>query len=353
MGNIKEKNSRILKGKKQIEFKTLITFGNTFTRILLAFIVGAAFFTIHYKTTNERTLEDSTWLLPVILFVLFASLEIGMHFIRNMLFEMEVRLNPKDINKFKLSIKKIIDRKKMFFTGLFFAILYVVLGMLIHTPYNNTEAMTSFIIFFSIIGFFSGEAIRINYCIYKIILEFIKKKESVFDFTDPDGCAGIEFLGNSLIMFSSIALLNGVISSIFIVNFNFTADIPYVALYIKYFWLLLPYVAAITIIIGPAIPIHSALISYKLFIETGLTDKVEQKRHSMNKKNLSALGSSKLQGEYSFIQKQREDIHVLKTWPFNIRSNMKYITFLTTNSIATYITTGQNFIKKYLPEILK
>ncbi|MES0489272.1 MAG: hypothetical protein ABUK01_04720 [Leptospirales bacterium] len=353
MGSKIAQNKRILKGRSQITFKTLIEFGSTFTRILLSLVLGAIFFFVHYQLTNKAMIQDSTWLLPVIFVVMFVSLEIGMHFIRKLLFEMEVRLNPKEINKFKLKIKKINHRKKMLLSGLFFAILYSILGWLIDVPYENSVAITSFHVFFTIIGFFSGEAIYINLGIVKIIKEFIKHRESAFDYTDPDGCAGVEFLGNSLIMFSSISLLNGVITSIFIVNFNFTSDIPFLAMSIKYFWLLLPYVVAIAIVIAPAIPIHVALNSYKLFIETSLTGKVEQKRHSMNKKNLSAVGSSKLQGEYSFIQTQREQIHVLKTWPFNIKNNMKYITFITTNSVATYFTTGQNFFKKYLPEIFK
>jgi len=335
---------------QQIKFKPFFDVGNTFVHVVVSLFFGGLFFGILYVFAGgSEILKNWIGVIPVLIATLFLSNDLGAHYVRNMLYEMEIRLEPGRIKQIQKLINKVSKNNKYIVLGLIVAVIYGVLSSFLlsvnSAPFLKKITLISG---FSVIGFLTGIAIWSNVIVYRIINEFLVHNEKVFMFSDPDYCAGSLFMGNSLIIFSSLAIFNGVLFSIFLISFTLKDSAHKYIMLIKYLWIFIPFLTGIMVLAATSIPIHRKLRQYKVNEESNLIDKLEGIRKSLDRRNLSVAKTEKLQKDYSFRLGMQEQLHKMKTWPYDMKANIKYLSFFATNSVASYITVGKGFFEKIL-----
>ncbi len=94
-------------------------------------------------------------------------------------------------------------------------------------------------------------------------LRFAKEAGDTFDYTAPDRCGGVQFIGEGLVVFSSVTLIVGVMISVYVRAFPWTHHGTGRARFLQWIWIALPYALSLLVLIWPAVPLNDALRRYK------------------------------------------------------------------------------------------
>jgi hypothetical protein len=179
-----------------------------------------------------------------------------------------------------------------------------------------------------IAGFVGGMAVWGIYGVIKVVNAFSDEAAASFDFTSPDRCGGAGFVGDSLIVFSSVFLIVGVMISIYMLKT--WADADMVLFLVKAFWIVFPYACSLLALFGPAIPIARELRQYKIEQEIILQSQLNKVRTGLEA-SADATTRKDLRDHHDFLQNRRKDLHAMRTWPFGLGANLKYLTVFATN----------------------
>src|SRR5207247_1249361 len=107
---------------------------------------------------------------------------------------------------------------------------------------------------------------------------------------------------------------------------------------IKSIWVIFPYVCSFVALIALAVPINKELREYKIEQELelkkrliGIRERLENEPASNERKDLRE--------NYEFQQNRRKDLYAMRTWPFSLGANLKYLSIVAT-SLFTHVSAG-------------
>jgi hypothetical protein len=205
-------------------------------------------------------------------------------------------------------------------------------------PYSNGPAIISILFGYFLVGFVGGMGVIGIYGVFVAISVFSRELKPSLDFTAPDNCGGTQFIGEALVVFSSVTMIAGVMISIYIVETNWSVDHTGWVIALRYFWIVFPYVMSLIILITPAIPLHIELRRYKLEQENLLKSRLAAIRRSLEDSQFDRANRKELRDDHEFGQNVRRELHKMRLWPYGISASSKYIIILIANSIATFNT---------------
>jgi ribosomal protein S15P/S13E len=315
-------------------------------KILISILLGLTFLAAHYVSIGNNVFEDWSWFLSALISTAMLCLYYATYTLRTMLPEMNMRLGSDGDKVYMDPLKCVLSDRNFVLVGLLFGLLNCGLGYCFGPP--NFEGLAVITIFsgYLLAGFVCGMAVFGIYGVSVSINAFSSKTRRSFDFTSPDRCGGTLFLGEALVVFSSVTLIVGVMISVYILKAHWTNDNVWWITSLKFFWIAFPYVMSLVAMIAPAVPINKELREYKMEQEAILQDRLTEIRKHLEGNQLDASKRRELREDYEFQTNLRENLHRMRTWPYGLSANLKYLAVFIVN-LFTSIESASAWVKEY------
>ncbi len=312
--------------------------GNIAGKVLVSVLPSLVFLAVRYVSIKEENFEDWSWILAVLISTAMIFLYCATHTLRVVLTEMDLRLHPDGEGIYWTTLKRVLSDRNFVLAALFFGLLnYVVGHMFAPEEWNWFEEVT-ILSGCSLAGFVCGMAAFAIFGICLSIRAFAREAERTFDFTSPDHCGGTAFLGRALVLFSSFTLIGGVMISVYILLTPWKGRENDLVKLLMCIWIAFPYVMSLVVLIVPAVPINKALSEYKVELEVLLQERVTNIRKRLEGEKLDAAQRSELRADYEFQQNIREHLQKMRTWPYGLSANIKYLIVFLANLAASVAT---------------
>jgi hypothetical protein len=331
-------------------------------KILVALLLGAAFLGPHAWAVGGKVVADWSWLLAVLIAVATLALYYATATLRGLLPGMSLRLRPPDHEGlhdprrhrndkvFLDPINRTLSSGNFIGAGIAIGALNCLVGLGLGVPCDKPGFWTTLFGFF-LAGFVCGMAAWGIYGVTVIIAAFAKharenRAQEVFDYTAPDHCGGVQFIGEALVVFSSVTLLVGALISIYIRVFPWTNSGKAWFAPLEWVWIVLPYLLSVIVLMGPAVPINDALRRYRLREEDDLLRALHGER-----RKLAAVSDQaevkETRDRVTRLQDNRKELHAMGTWPQGMSANLKYLGIFFANLVAsagTTMSTGKSLL---------
>jgi len=308
-------------------------------RLVVSVLIGLPFLALHYylPSLGEKEINDWSWFLGLLITTAMLCVYYATYTLENLFREMNARLSPAEQLNVSL-LKRALSDAKFAWAGVAFGLANCGVGLLLGLPYSHFRAVAAILVGYFLAGFVCGIAVQGIYGISAPIRRFSGKANGYFDFTSPDHCGGTGFIGDALIVFSSVTLVVGVMISIYVFETKWQRNGLWWVAFIKGMWITFPYLCSIFALLGPAVPITEALREYKMNEDIDLKCRVANAREALEKQ-AEPDKRKNLREDYEFLQNRRKDLHAMRTWPFGLGANLKYASMLL-GSITVHICSG-------------
>ena len=316
-------------------------------KVLVSALLGIAFLAAHYVSIGNKVFKDWSWFLSVLLGTAMLCLYYATHTLRTILPEMAVRLRPDGDEAYMSPLKRVLSDRNFILAGLFFGLLNCGFGYCFGLPYSKGPGLITILSGYLLVGFVCGMAVFGIYGVSVSISAFSRKAKPSFDFTSPDRCGGTVFLGEALIVFGAVTLIVGVMISVYILKVDWTRENTWWITSLKCFWVAFPYVASLVVLIAPAVPINKALRDYKMEQEVVVQDRLTEIRNRLESNQLEVTERKELREDYEFHTSIRKDLHKMRTWPYGLSANLKYLTVFVANSFASVYSVSEWIDKNF------
>ena len=311
--------------------------GNIFGQAFISVLLGFAFLVVQYASIGNKIFDDWSWFLGVLIAAMMLLLYIATSTLHALLSKMAI-YSAHDNRAYRIGLKETLSDRNFVLAGSIFGTLNCVLGYSFGLPYSNAPAIISILFGYFLVGFVGGMAILGIYGVYVAISAFSREPKLPLDLTSPDNCGGTRFIGDALVIFSSVTLIAGVMISIYILKTDWSGDHTRWIVALKYFWIVFPYVMSLIILITPAIPLHLELRRYKLEEEDRFKSRLAAIRQSLEDSQLDASNRKELRDDHEFRQNVRRELHKMQSWPYGVGASSRYIIVLIANLIGTFNT---------------
>ena len=312
--------------------------GNITGKVLVSLLPSLVFLTAHYVSIKEEVFKDWSWFLSVLISTAMLCLYYATHTLRTILTEMDMRLQPDGEGVYLTTLKRVLSDRNFVLAGLFFGLLNCGFGLCFGLPYTKWFQIVTILSGYLLAGFVCGMAAFGIFGVCLSIRAFARKAKRTLDFTSPDHCGGTVFLGGALVVFSSVTLIVGVMISAYILLTPWENKEENWIQPLMYFWIAFPYVMSLVALIVPAVPINKALSEYKVELEVLLQERVTNIRKRLEGEKLDAAQRSELRADYEFQQNIREHLQKMRTWPYSLSANIKYLIVFLANLAASVAT---------------
>jgi hypothetical protein len=311
--------------------------GNIYSQVFISVLLGFALLVVQYKSIGNRIFEDWSWFLCVLISTMMLCLYIATHTLHALLSRMAT-YSAHGNQAYRVGLKDTLSDRNFVLAGSFFGTLNCVFGYRFGLPYFDEPAVISILFGYFLVGFVGGMGILGIYGVFIATSEFSRVLKPSLDCTSPDNCGGTLFIGEALVVFSSVTMIAGVMISIYIFKTNWAADHTWWVIALKYFWIAFPYVMSLIILIIPAIPLHIELRRYKLEQEVLLKSRLAKIRQSLEDNQLHGTNRKELRDDHKFRQNVRRELHKMRSWPYGIDVSSRYVLILIPNLFVTLNT---------------
>lgn len=323
--------------------------------VLVSSLLGIIFLAAHYGSIRSKVFKDFSWFLSVLISTAMLCLYYATYTLRRIFPEMNMHLLPDDDQVYMIPLKNILSDRNFVLAGIFFGLSNCVFGLSFGLPYQETGVIPNIqqpgvitILFgYLLAGFVCGMAVLGIYGVSMAIITFSSKAKGSFDFTSPDRCGGTQFLGEALVIFGSVTLIVGVMISIYILKTDWYRKNTWWVISLKGFWIIFPYIMSLIVLVVPAVATNKALREYKMNQEITIQKRLTKIRHRLENNQLDTTEKAELHEEYEFQKSLRKDLYCMRTWPYGLSANLKYLAVLIPNVYAS-VNTASVWIEKLL-----
>ena len=210
--------------------------------------------------------SENCWILALIISTSCFALYVATDIFRNNLATMrEIE------GKYAVSLK-IVDEwmndKWLLLAGFAFGAANTTVGHLLGVPsvfFESTSSLVMIYLGFFLGGFTSGMGLLAITAVIVLYLKFAPSLQYTLNPSDPDGNGGIKKLGDSLWFFGGLIGAVGVLVSIHMFGVTWTyMHKPYVQ-FIFLFWVSLPFVLAVSIVLIPGLAVRRQVSYFKSY----------------------------------------------------------------------------------------
>ncbi len=254
--------------------------------------------------------------------------------LRDLFPEMDKRIKPRSPELYLRPLNRWLSDRNFILAGIAFGALNDLMGYRFGIWYHGSSRWTILVGFF-VVGFISGMAAYSIVGVSDSLRRFITQGKPPLDYRSPDRCGGLAFLGTALMKFGIVTLIMGVLISVYIIFSPWTnRDHQFVRI-LMWFWIGFPYVISLVAFLAPGIAAHGALQGYKAAREGEIQEALNFLK-DQKEKHASSV-SKDLHEEYEYNVKLREEIYVMRTWPYEISSIRAYVTTVLSGSVQAVI----------------
>lgn len=311
--------------------------GRIFGRAFISALLGLAFLVVQYASLGNGIFADWSWFIGLLIGAMMFCLYVATFALHALLLRMAT-YSEQGSRACHDCLKRTLSDQNFVVAGVFFGVLNCVLGYSFGLPHTDAPAVVSLLLGYFLVGFVGGMGVLGIYGVFVAISAFSRDLKSALDITSPDNCGGTQFIGEALVVFSSVTLIAGVMISIYIVETHWSGTPASWVVALRSFWIAFPYVMSLIILFAPAIPLHLELHRYKLEQESIFRARLAAIRRSLEKPQLDAINRKELREDYEFDQAARRELHQMRLWPYGMSAGSKYLIVLIANSIATFNT---------------
>jgi len=307
-------------------------------KVCISIFLAAVFLAAQFRFIGDQIFHDWTWLLDVLIASAPLMLYYASHTLRDLFPHMDSRLpksreQPAEQN-YLTRVRMILRDRNFVIAGLFFGALNCVMGFVFGVPGNSVMGRIALFTGFFVVGFICGMAALGIFGVLHVIKAFMKASDLEKDYSAPDRCGGMLFLGEALVKFSSATLVMGVLIAIFIVNFPWTGRANVIVKAFMWFWIAFPFFLSLLVLLAPAAEINRVLSDYKVDEEDKMDSRLAILRIKIDDPNMPATDREAARKDYEYYAKVRSEIYEMRTWPFGISSSVQYATLFVTNAGA-------------------
>ena len=332
-------------------------------KLVLSAALGVVFLAAHYAAIGHRVFEDWSWFLAPLITTAMLALYYATHTLRGMLPEMSLRLRlpgDRDVHDgadedsdgiFMQPLNATLSDSKFIAAGLFFGFINCAMGFAFGVPYETTCALATILFGFFLAGFVCGMAAWGIYGVAATVAAFARAAKRSLDYTAPDQCGGVRFLGEGLVVFSSVTLIVGVMISVYIHQFHWTREALPAVVALQWAWIVFPYALSLVVLVGPAVPINDALRQYKVEKEAEQLQTLDAISRQLAAAPLDSAKRKELRDERAYQQDARKELHAMGTWPHGMSAKVKYLGILVANLLASATTASSLLTKLLKPTI--
>jgi len=317
-------------------------------KVIVSFAIGLIVLGLHYYAIGALVFYHSGWLLSVIITVASLSLFFATHVFRSLMNKLRARFDSDEIEKLNELIKKHLADKNFLLGGIIFGLINSLFGYFFGLPhiYFVNESLTIIAALYFVAGFICGVAFAGIIGVTRCLNAVVSNSGAIFDYTSHDKCGGTKFIGWSLLVFSSVTLLVGILITLYISITLWSGEKNILINIIYAGWIVFPYLASIFVLLLPAVSINSSLSQYKQDKENKLSDSIQVLFDELENEDTSVERKDELYKDYEFLKAMRKEVYDMRTWPFSMGSNSVY--FL---SIGSSVFTTYSSILKWFPEL--
>ena len=229
---------------------------------------GAGYALLQYYSLPDKLVffSENCWILALIISTASFALYVATDVFRDNLSAM------REIEGEYAGSLKVVDEwmsdKWLLLAGFVFGAANTTVGHLLGVPsvfFESTSSLTMIYFGFFLGGFASGMGLLAITAVIVLYLKFAPSLQYTLDPNDPDGNGGIKKLGDSLWFFGGLIGAVGVLVSIHMFGVSWTfMHKPYVQ-FVFLFWISLPYVLAVSIVLIPGLAVRRQVSYFKSY----------------------------------------------------------------------------------------
>jgi hypothetical protein len=302
-------------------------------KLLLSGGVTLAFFLPYYEYSGAAALQNYSWLLalsisfaPLFLFYATATLN-------NLLPLLKSNIEDSDASAFMAPLNSFLRDRNFLLAGLFFGVTNVAMGILFGVDMGDPTAAALLFFGFFLAGFVCGLPAMGIFGVVASFRRFTNATRLKLDYTAPDRCGGLSFLGVALVKFSIVTLLEGILIACYILLAEWTrADDSWVQL-LMWVWVIFPFLLSLLVLIIPAIDLNLMLSRYRHQQEEALKARCSQLRDKIDEADVG-VDRENLRSAYDYLCRRREEAHSMRTWPFSIGATTSFVAAFLSNVVV-------------------
>jgi len=299
-------------------------------KISLSFLAGALFFVPHIVAKRGEVLNDFSWLLAILISSALLFLYYATSTLNELIPYWKKQLEHEDEIVFMGPLCRTLSDGRFVSAGLFFGFLNMVIGYAFGIPASNQEYLISIFFGYFLAGFCCGLPAYGIYGVVVTIKAFTREGRLDMDYTAPDRCAGMSFMGTALVKFSVVTLLEGILLATYIFWADWdNAGNAWVTL-LMWGWIVFPFVLSLLVLLIPATDINQMLIRYRREKEQELKKLCSQLRAQIEDKSLENVRAN-LRNEYEYHCQRRQEVYNMRTWPFSTNAVTSFVSVFISN----------------------
>lgn len=243
------------------------------SKLGISLCIGAFYAFLQYIALQNKLVffSENCWILGLIIstssFALYIATDVFRHNLQTM----------REIEGQQAESLRVVDEwmndRWLLLAGFGFAAANASVGHLLGVPlafFESTTALAMLYFGFFLAGFASGMGLLAIAAVIVLYLKFAPSLQHSLNPSDPDGNGGIKKLGDSLWYFGGLIGAVGILVSIHLFGVSWThLDKSYVQ-FIFLFWVSLPYILAVSVVLIPGLAVRRQVSYYKQYKENQL-----------------------------------------------------------------------------------
>lgn len=238
---------------------------------------GVSYALFQYYSLPDKMIffSENCWILALIISTSSFALYVATDVFRNNLSTMrEIE------GKYAVSLKVVdawMSDKWLLLAGFAFGTANTTVGHVLGVPsafFESTSSLVMVYFGFFLGGFTSGMGLLAITAVIVLYLKFAPSLQHTLDLNDPDGSGGIKRLGDSLWLFGGLIGAVGVLVSIHLFGVSWTFMHKQYVQFVFLFWVSLPYVLAVSIVLIPGLAVRRQVSYFKSY----KSDKLKQEK---------------------------------------------------------------------------
>ncbi len=294
-------------------------------KIVLSLIAGAAFFLPYFIRTGAAALHDWSWLLAALISSALAFLYYATDTLQRILPRWEEHAGEGGPADYLEPLTRTLSDRRFLLAGVLTGGLNMLLGLCFGVPAGDPVANGLLFFGFFLAGFFCGLPAYGIYGVLVTVNAFTAAAKPALDYTAPDRCGGMAFIGEALVVFSVVTLLEGCLIAAYILNATWTSANDGWILLLKWLWVIVPFLFSLLVLLSPAVKLKQMLLRYREAQERDLQRRCADLRLKIDENRTETAGLETLHKEYDYLVQRRDEVHRMRTWPFGSVAVTSYI----------------------------
>jgi hypothetical protein len=292
-------------------------------KVLVSLLTGALFLIPKLIVDHERIdfvkdhlVKDQSFILLAVIVVAMLSLYYATYVLKGLMVRMQRFMKSENAGAFFAPYYKMLRDRNFVLVGLIFAIFNTALGLYLGIHEELWSASYWVLIWgYVLAGFICGMAVLGVYTVLQLMHHYAKDQSLNLDYRAPDNSGGLQFIGNAILRFGLVIIITGILIASYIL-FNPWSDGGIFRIIVKAFWVVFPFVVAMTITFSPIHDFSKLLIAFKNEKDRELSAEIKALESEMNTAN-----AEDIQDKIDVLNEQRKLVFKMNTIPLDRASN--------------------------------